>query len=110
MDLSGQRRQGTMDMKTSVTATVLITLAIGGVVLGSPAKASDETRSPLIVEAPVVATAAAIPLTRDVNRERADAANEAAAERAVKSVLADTKLDLDIKLIGPTSVRIAGKQ
>lgn len=43
-----------------------------------------------------------------VNREIAREANTAAAEKAVEAVLADTKLDLDIRLIGPTSVKIAG--
>lgn len=33
----------------------------------------------------------------------------AAAEKAVATVLAETKLDLDIRLIGPTSVKIASK-
>jgi len=44
----------------------------------------------------------------DVNRNLAKEANAVAAEKAAKSVLADTKLDLDIRLIGPTSVKIAG--
>jgi len=39
--------------------------------------------------------------------EQAKRANEAAAEAAVETVLADTRLDLDIRLIGPTSVKIA---
>jgi hypothetical protein len=44
----------------------------------------------------------------EVNRDLAKEANAVAAEKAAKSVLADTKLDLDIRLIGPTSVKIAG--
>jgi len=44
----------------------------------------------------------------DVNRDLAKEANTAAAEKAVEAVLADTKLELDIRLIGPTSVKIAG--
>jgi hypothetical protein len=39
--------------------------------------------------------------------EQAKRANVAAAEAAVETVLADTRLDLDIRLIGPTSVKIA---
>ena len=39
--------------------------------------------------------------------EQAKRANEAAAESAIATVLADTRLDLDIRLIGPTSVKIA---
>lgn len=46
--------------------------------------------------------------TDDVNRDLARVANTAAAEKAVEAVLADTKLDLDIRLIGPTSVKVAG--
>jgi len=40
-------------------------------------------------------------------RNLARKANEAAVEKAVEDVLASTKLDLDIRLIGPTSVKIA---
>jgi len=41
------------------------------------------------------------------SREQAKQANKAAAEAAVETVLVDTRLDLDIRLIGPTSVKIA---
>jgi len=43
-----------------------------------------------------------------VSRDQLKKANTAAAEKAAEAVLADTKLDLDIRLIGPTSVKIAG--
>jgi hypothetical protein len=49
-------------------------------------------------------------LADDVQRDRAEKANTAAVERAVEAVLADTRLDLDIRLIGPTSVKIAGER
>lgn len=42
----------------------------------------------------------------EANLDLAKEAN-AAVEKAVKAVLAETKLDLDIRLIGPTSVKIA---
>lgn len=42
-----------------------------------------------------------------VDRELLKKVNAAAAEKAVEAVLADNKLDLDIRLIGPTSVKIA---
>jgi hypothetical protein len=42
------------------------------------------------------------------NRELASKANKAAADQAARSVIEATRLDLDIRLIGPTSVRIAG--
>ena len=41
------------------------------------------------------------------SREQGKQANETAAEAAVEAVLADNRLDLDIRLIGPTSVKIA---
>ena len=42
------------------------------------------------------------------NRDRALEANTEAAELAAEAILADTRLDIDIRLIGPTSVKIAG--
>lgn len=45
-----------------------------------------------------------------LEREIAADAIRAAAEEAVRSVLKDTRLDLDIRLIGPTSPRIAGRK
>jgi len=41
------------------------------------------------------------------SRELAKEANETAARQAVEAVLTEVKLDLDIRLIGPTSVTIA---
>lgn len=52
---------------------------------------------------------AATMLADDVKRDLAEKANTAA-EKAVEAVLADTKLDLDIRLIGPTSVKIAAER
>ena len=46
----------------------------------------------------------------DVQRDLAKKANKAAVEKAVEAVIADTKLDLDIRLIGPTSVKIASER
>ncbi len=43
------------------------------------------------------------------SREQARQANEAAVEDAAKAVEADTRLDLDITLIGRTSLLIAGE-
>ena len=42
--------------------------------------------------------------------ERAREANEAAAKKAAEAVVDSTRLDLDIRLIGPTSVKIAGER
>ena len=44
--------------------------------------------------------------TDEANRDLLKETN-AAVEKAVRTVLAETKLDLDIRLIGPTSVKIA---
>ena len=58
----------------------------------------------------IVATETAEALTvsaAHVTRAQLKKANAAAVKKAVQSVLADTKLDLDIRLIGPTSVTIA---
>jgi hypothetical protein len=45
--------------------------------------------------------------TDQIDRDRLRLETAAAVRRAVSAVLADTKLDLDIRLIGPTSVKIA---
>jgi len=46
----------------------------------------------------------------EMNRELAKKANTSAVERAVAAVLADTRLDLDIRLIGPTSVKVTDER
>jgi hypothetical protein len=46
----------------------------------------------------------------EASREHAKQANETAVEDAARAIEADTRLDLDIRLIGRTSVRIAGDQ
>ena len=46
----------------------------------------------------------------EASREHARQANETAVEDAARAIEADTRLDLDIRLIGRTSVRIAGDQ
>ena len=48
--------------------------------------------------------------TSELNRDLAAKAQAAAVEKAVEAVLAETRLDLDIRLIGPTSVTIAGER
>ncbi len=45
--------------------------------------------------------------TAELNRNRAESANTAAVEDAIEAVLADNKLELDIRFIGRTSVTIA---
>jgi hypothetical protein len=41
---------------------------------------------------------------RNSNRQRAEQAQAEAAQQAAEAVLSATKLDLDIRLIGPTSI------
>lgn len=48
--------------------------------------------------------------TTAVNRDLASKANASAAREAADSVLADTKLDLDIRLVGRTSLKIASRR
>ena len=48
--------------------------------------------------------------TRDMSLEQAREANETAAREAAEAVRTATRLDLDIRLIGPTSITIAGGQ
>jgi hypothetical protein len=54
---------------------------------------------------------ASVETIAETQRDLARAANERAAEEAAKAVRAANRLDLDIRLIGPTSVKIAsGRQ
>ncbi len=53
-------------------------------------------------------TEATARIAGQANRNLLEKANAAAVEKAIEAVLADTKLDLDIRLIGPTSIKIAG--
>ncbi len=51
----------------------------------------------------------ALLVSDEAKLELAKKASSAEVEKAVEAVLADTRLDLDIRLIGPTSVTIAGE-
>jgi type II secretory pathway component PulK len=63
-------------------------------------------------ETTVVATAqtSAESASNEISRRQAEKATKVATEKAIAAVLADTKLDLDIRLIGPTSTRVAGER
>jgi septal ring-binding cell division protein DamX len=74
--------------------TALVALLI---LAGGPALAAEPAD-----KAEVEKTAAAE--VRTLNRERAEQAQAEAAEDAAEAVRSATKLDLDIRLIGPTSV------
>ena len=47
---------------------------------------------------------------RETSKNLARVANEAAAREASMAIEAANRLDLDIRLIGPTSVKIAGQR
>lgn len=89
-----------MDFKQSFIAF----FAIAGIALALPAAADDSAAD----DGTTIVVVAAAPINADkVSRDRANTANKRAAERAVEAVLSDVKLDLDIRLIGPTSKKIA---
>lgn len=85
-------------MKHPMTkATVLLLASVLAVNTGwSEDKASEAAGKASAVE------------NAQLNRDRARIANEAAAAEAAEAVLESTRLDLDIRLIGPTSIRVAG--
>ena len=56
----------------------------------------------------VPAETSAVSAGNEKNLDRVEKATAVAAEKAIAAVLADTKLDLDIRLIGPNSIKIAG--
>lgn len=84
------------------TRHLILRLAVASVLFTHAAAADDDTT---IVSAEKVTVS-----TEASSRDSADAANKDAAEKAVEAVLADTKLDLDIRLIGPTSVKVASER
>jgi hypothetical protein len=77
--------------------TALGALLILAALAGAPAYAAEPAD-----EAKVEKEAAAE--LRTTNRERAERAQAEAARNAAEAVRSATKLDLDIRLIGPTSV------
>lgn len=81
-----------MNIKTTLAIAALLATAL-------PAHADDAPRKDAARPADRIAAT--------LHREQARAANEQAAEQAVAAVLETTRLDLDIKLIGPTSKKIA---
>jgi hypothetical protein len=77
----------------NVGLALVLTLAL------APVHAQDKSET----EAPGEDAATTI----ETNRKMAADAVQAAAEEAIESVLEDTRLELDIRLIGPTSEKIA---
>ena len=75
-------------------------MALAAILLTATAIADTDTT--------VTVAADAVVASDEVTRDRAEKATTTATEQAIAAVLADTKLDLDIRLIGPTSTIIAG--
>jgi hypothetical protein len=82
--------------------TVIASLALAGLLIVNSSFA-DEI---VVAEKRQDATTS----TAEMNRDRAAKAHLSAVEKAVEAVLSDTRLDLDIRLIGPTSVKIAAER
>jgi hypothetical protein len=82
-------------MKRKLGSALVTTLALAGLA-GSPAMATEP------VDGNKAEAAAADVKTS--NRKRAEREQAEAAKDAADAVLSATKLDLDIRLIGPTSV------
>ncbi len=79
---------------------IIATIIVSSLFAASAAVADDQD----VVAAATVATTAD---TAELNRNLAASANTAAGEDAIEGVLAANKLDLDIRVIGRTSLKIA---
>ncbi len=84
-------------MNPAVIAALLLFAGSAGI---APAMADD--RGPL--ETSEMSSAQ----IEEASKEHAELANEAAVEEAAQAIKTATRLDLDIRLIGRTSVLIAG--
>ncbi len=82
-------------------ATIAALLLFAGATSTAPAMADDR--------ATIDANEASSDQIDQTSKEQARQANEAAVEEAAQAIESDTRLDLDIKLIGRTSVIIAGE-
>ena len=91
-------RQVNTKIRTAISTSFL---ALGLGLFAAPAMASDDTGTP--VENKTVSA-------DQHSRESAKEANEAAVTDAVNAVIEATRLDLDIRLIGRTSVTVASGQ
>jgi len=93
---------GIQKMKHLINPAMSISAALAAILLSTTAMADTDTT------VTVTAEAVAVVASDQVSRDRAEKATTVATEQAIAAVLANTKLDLDIRLIGPTSTRIAG--
>ena len=89
-------------MTHGISLARTISTALATILLATAAIADTDNTATVAVTMPAVIS------STDVSRDLAEKATTAATEKAIAAVLADTKLDLDIKLIGPTSVKVAG--
>ncbi|NOX71060.1 MAG: hypothetical protein GXP15_17915 [Gammaproteobacteria bacterium] len=62
-----------------------------------------------VLAAEPVSTEAATDSTANLTMRLAAVANEEAVREAARSIQSDSKLDLDIRLVGPTSVQLASQ-
>ena len=85
-----------MNNKTSWAAV----LVAGSLLAAPPGWTSDETAE----------AGKRIETAAETSRAQAREAHEAAVREASKALKEATRLDLDIRLIGPTSVKIAGER
>ena len=84
-------------MTPAVIATLLL---FAGSASTTPAMADDR--------GPLDASDMSFAQIEEASKEHAALANEAAVEQAARAIKAATRLDLDIRLVGRTSVLIAG--
>ena len=88
-----------MNSKSGTTLSTLIIIV--GIAIGSASVLAAEPVSP--------ETAADDTSIKGAATRLANNANEEAVREAARSIQTHNKLDLDIRLIGPTSVRLAAK-
>jgi hypothetical protein len=93
---------GKQKMTHEINLARTISTALTAILLATTASADTDKTTTVAVTAPAVIS------SPEVSRDLAEKATTAATEKAIAAVLAETKLDLDIRLIGPTSVKVAG--
>lgn len=91
-------RQVNTKIRTAIGTSFL---ALGLGLFAAPAMATDDTS---------IDAKSSIESTDQHSRESAKAAHEEAVTEAVNAVIEATRLDLDIRLIGRTSVTVAASQ
>jgi len=89
-----------MQKMTRNTTRIVATIALSSLFAAHVAAADDQ-------DAVAETKAATLVDTAEVNSTLAESATTAAVEDAIEAVLAENKLDLDIRFVGRTSVKIA---